>query len=141
MPEKPTKKKIVYDALFSIAASAVPLIVLQLVLLPLLAQYLPNGDEYGLVITLVGVMTVIAQTFDPLNNVRLIMEGTYREKGANGDFNILLTVCMGLGAIATFIGVSMYHVDTIHVILLAVSTLFCVANSYLGGGFSSKAGL
>lgn len=127
------KRKMFIDAGLSIAASAIPIATLQLILLPLLGQQLPNENEYGLIITLIGVMSVATQTFGPLNNVRLLLNQEYADTKECGDFNILLVLFAFAGALCTVIGSAIFFtsLNVIHIMLLSMATALNVINGYL----------
>lgn len=84
------KKEIAANSILNFIASALPLAILQLVVLPLINARL-GSEEYGLIVTLVGVLTLVSQTFgNTLNNVRLVHDLDYKALGVNGDFNLLV---------------------------------------------------
>lgn len=104
--------------------------VLQLVILPLLATKM-SEDHYGLVLTIVSVITVVSGGFGgALNNLRLIKQNDYEQSGKEGDFNIILIgemlVCSGLVGI-TLGQFELGIADCFWIILL---TVFWLAREY-----------
>lgn len=73
-------KKFLVDSLLNIISAALPLLILQLVSYPLIAKAL-GGEEYGLIITLISVFTVVSFPLgNVLNNIRLLKDNEYKEK-------------------------------------------------------------
>ncbi|MFW7420201.1 lipopolysaccharide biosynthesis protein [Vagococcus fluvialis] len=97
------KKKIVFDSFFNIIATAIPIIALQLVILPIIGLRL-GQNEYGLVITFISITTVFSIPFgNVLNNLRLLVEDEYQENRIVGDFNYLLLVSLMINSILVII--------------------------------------
>lgn len=131
------KKKAIGDAVLSIASSAIPLVSLQLVLMPLLARYLPNDNSYGLVVTLLGVTTVISQTFGPLNNIRLMLDYEYKEHQLSGDFNVLVLIFSGVSGLCAIVGTYIYigTFEVSHIFLIVLVTIINVLVGYFSVAF------
>jgi len=107
--ENQQKKKIVFDMALNITASMVPVAVLQLVIFPLFATRL-GDDRYGLLLTIVSLMTLCTGTFgNSLNNVRLLMQLKYSEQKLSGDFNVILLCLAILNCIVMGIGTYLYE--------------------------------
>ena len=63
-------KKIILDIVLNITATAIPLIILQLVVLPLIATKM-SDELYGFTLTIISTITIIASSLgNALNNVR-----------------------------------------------------------------------
>lgn len=85
-----TKKKIIKDVLLNIVATALPIIILQLIIQPIVAKRV-GSESYGLMLTLIGVFQIGVGIFgNSLNNIRLLSNRQYNEAHLVGDFNILL---------------------------------------------------
>lgn len=85
------KRKIIKDFIYNVIATSLPTLVLQLMILPLIAQKM-DGDEYGLVLTVVAaIMMLAAGVGNVINNVHLLSDKEYKEKNVSGDFGILLS--------------------------------------------------
>lgn len=131
------KKKIFFDVILNIIATAIPLLILQLISLPIVAYKL-GGDNYGVIITLISLFTLLSIPFgNVLNNVRLLLNEEYKEKNISGDFNILLVWSLIICSCLMFLGVSYYSetfsiLDTILTITIACLILI---REYLMVGF------
>lgn len=85
-----SRKKIILDSIFNIIATSIPIIVLQLVILPIVGK-IEGTDNYGIIITLISLSTVFSVPFgNVLNNIRLLMHDEYTREHVSGDFNLLL---------------------------------------------------
>ena len=81
------KKTIYKDFFINILASGIVTCVLQILIYPMLGQNF-NIMDYGLLLTIMGVVNIIASAFgNSLNNTRLLKNNLYKNPG---DFNILL---------------------------------------------------
>lgn len=130
-------KKMVFDSLFNILATAVPVIVLQIVILPLVGVKL-GQENYGVVITLISVSTVFSIPFgNVLNNIRLLMDEKYKENDVVGDFNFLLicsVFCNTFLVIASLI-IMKSSLNVIHIILLILVSGLNIVREYFLVGF------
>ena len=80
------KKKLILDFILNIIATALPIFVIQLIILPLVNKYSTN--EYGLIITYVSLFTVISQPLGgALDNIKLLTVKQYESIEEKGDFN------------------------------------------------------
>lgn len=125
------KKQVAADVALNIVATVLPLCVLQLVILPIMAQDM-KGDEYGLVVTVLSIFTVLPGVFGTaLNNVRLIFQNKYIEKDECGDFNIILLAVGMLCAIACIILLVLLGVnDPVSLLLLCLASLTWISREY-----------
>lgn len=90
--DKINRKKVLGDVLMNLVASILPVFVRMFLLLPYAATRM-DGEAYGLMLTLVSLMTIVSNTIgNALNNVRLLVNLDYQETRQVGDFNILLVV-------------------------------------------------
>ncbi len=126
-------RKIIFDAILSIIASAIPIVVIQLIVLPIVGMRL--GDtKYGLVVTLISMATLFSLPFgNVLNNVRLLMEGKYRQNNITGDFKILLTGSMVINSIIMIVGTIYYegYFSPIDVFLVILFSSLNLMREYL----------
>lgn len=84
--------RVVKDMAISVGGNAVPLFVLQFIVLPALGVNVPS-DQYGLVITLASFFSFCPATFGTvLNNVRLIRDNEYAEGDKGKDFSVLVAL-------------------------------------------------
>ncbi|WP_270370136.1 lipopolysaccharide biosynthesis protein [Aerococcus urinaeequi] len=94
------KIKIFGDVLLNIVASALPVIMLQLLVFPFLAKDI-DTESYGLMIAIYSLLNIIpAAIGTTLNNIRLLHDSSYRKLNIEGDFNILTFA----GSIISIIG-------------------------------------
>lgn len=89
------------DFVINISASLIYTFARQIVVFPLLASRLSDRD-YGTLLTIVGLATVCTTLVgNSLNNLRLIQNSLYAEKGFRGDFNLLCLFGMGVSVCAS----------------------------------------
>lgn len=126
-----SKKRMAFDMLLNIVASAVPLCVLQLVVLPLIAADM-SGDSYGLVVTMLSLFSMGPGVLGTvLNNIRLVYEEKYRSIGVVGDFNYLLVVCSAIGIMFVCLSyLALDSFDAVVVLLAAATSITWICNSY-----------
>jgi len=123
-------RKIIIDLVFNVGATAVPLIVLQLVIFPSLA--LQTSEEfYGFILTIISIVTVLGASLgNALNNVRLIRNNEYEQKGYNGDFSILLICELVIGGIVISISLLHYNLEKFNYFLIIIMTLLWILEEY-----------
>jgi O-antigen/teichoic acid export membrane protein len=132
-----SKKQFLLDSLLNIVATAIPIIILQLVTLPIIGDRL-GGDQYGLIVTLISLFTVLSFPFgNVLNNIRLLVDKEYSEKQIFGDFNILLISSIVLSTIMMIIGTIYYEgkFSFISISLIILISCFNLLREYLGVSF------
>ena len=79
------------DIIINIIANAVPIAVMQIMILPLLASSMTSTD-YGLILTSISLFTIISGTLgNILNNVKLLTFKEYKFKKLN-DLQILFII-------------------------------------------------
>lgn len=104
-----SKKNFFIDTLLNIIATAVPILTLQLIILPIVGARL-GGEEYGLVVTLISLFTLVSFPFgNVLNNVRLLHNKIYEQKKLTGDFNILLLQSVIISCIMVIMGTVLFE--------------------------------
>lgn len=114
------KKKIFTDMIINVVSSAIPVFLLQLVVYPLIAQKV-SQEKYGNMITSISVIMVISASLgNVLNNVRLLLNDKYQEKGIRGDFNRILISFIIISTIVTTASLVILKVGTGVDILLSV---------------------
>ena len=124
-------KKIVLDVILNVTATAIPLIILQLIVLPLIATKI-NNELYGLALTLISTITIIASSLgNALNNIRLIKNELYEQEGFQGDFPVLLLGELAVSCIVLIISISQYKLEYADSILLIILTFIWTAREYL----------
>jgi len=127
------KKKFLIDSLLNIISAALPLLILQLISYPLIARVV-GGEEYGLIITLISVITVVSFPLgNVLNNIRLLRDEEYKEANEEGDFNPLL-LGSSFVSILLIIYISFYidsSLEILDFILLSLITVASLWKEYL----------
>ena len=124
-------KRIVFDIMLNVTATAIPLIILQLIVLPLIATKI-SDEVYGLALTLISTITIISSSLgNALNNVRLIKNGLYEKKGLQGDFPVLLLGELVIGCIVLVFSVGQYKLEYVDLALLIILTFLWIAREYL----------
>lgn len=131
------KNRCIQDMILNILATAIPLLVLQFLILPGINSRI-GEEKYGLVVTLVSVFTLITSTLaGTLNNVRLLMNEQYVRAGINGDFNIIL-VCFSVVTSIAVVLLGKYYIgenDVAQLIGLVVITILICFDGYYSVGF------
>ena len=125
-------KKIINDMLLNLIATAIPVAVLQLIILPMLSKRM-ESDEYGLAATMLSVFNVIPASFgNVLNNIRLLYENKYRKNQYSGDFQIILLVMCILNFIIMTILTIYYEgsLKAIHLFLILITSFVWLLKEY-----------
>ena len=126
------KRKIFSDILLNITATMIPTVTLQLLIFPMLSNYM-SSEAYGLVVTMLAVFNVIpARMGTALNNVRLIHEEKYKKMDKGGDFQILLIMAEVINTVTIYF-VSIYYLgkfDFFSVFLTVIVSILWLAREY-----------
>ena len=131
------KKKIIFDMLLNITAAAIPVAVLQLVVLPLLGRKM-SDSSYGILVTILSLLNVVPATLgNALNNIRLI-EGEKDEK--QGDYNALLLILSALDLVVVAIFTFVYedHVTALGLALTLIVSVLWLMREYFIVAFRIK---
>ena len=121
-------KHITGDFAINILASVIYTFARQIVVFPLLAARLTDAD-YGTLLTVAGLANVCTgMVGNALNNIRLIQNSRYDERGVCGDFTLLCVI--GCGASVVFASVlrQLYALAPVTTLLLALYLI--VSNFY-----------
>lgn len=133
---KVQKKKLIIDFILNIIATALPIFVIQLCLLPLVNKYSPN--EYGLIITYVSLFTVISQPIGgTLDNIKLLAYKNYNDIEEKGDFNryiIYFSILDIVLIVAGYIIISK-SISILGLLLIIIISLLNFTRNYLGAFF------
>lgn len=126
------KKKIIMDMILNIISTAIPTVVLQLIILPSIANCV-DDNQYGLIVTILAMLNVIPATIgNALNNIRLVYEEKYNEEKIKGDFQILLTICEAINIALIFV-ISWYYLgkfDFINILLIIITSVLWLGREY-----------
>lgn len=116
-------KKIIVDMVLNICATALPLMILQLVIFPLIARKEGN-ESYGTILTVISLVTIVSGSLgNSLNNIRLIRNQDYEKEKICGDFQLLIFAEMIVSAIVVGISSIQYclkFIDYIFVVIMAI---------------------
>lgn len=121
-------REIYKDFVLGLAASAVTMVMLQVILYPVLARNF-SADEYGSILTVMGVANMLIVVIGgSLNNTRLLLQPKYEERGLEGDF---LPILVALSVIATvFFLAYLIWADNYSIV-----TMVCLLLLVLAGAF------
>lgn len=127
-------KRVSGDFIISILASVIYTFARQIVVFPLLAARLSEVD-YGTLLTVAGWANVCtAMIGSSLNNIRLIEDSRYQERGVRGDFNLLCLFGSGVSAVFAAMLWRMFALSPLTGVLLGaylvVSNLFGYATAF-----------
>lgn len=126
------KKKVIDDMLLNLIATAIPITVLQLVILPMLSHQM-GSDGYGLAVTMLSVFNVVPASFgNVLNNIRLLYENKYRENQYEGDFQIILLMMCIINFVAMSALTIYYENDLniFHLFLILMTSFLWLLKEY-----------
>lgn len=126
------KKKVILDMLLNIISTAVPTIILQLLILPSIANFV-DDNKYGLIVTILAMLNVVPATMgNSLNNIRLVYEERYKENKTKGDFQLVLVICETVNILLIFI-ISWYYLgkfDVINILLIIITGILWLGREY-----------
>ena len=131
-------KKIIIDFVLNIAASTIPLILLQYFILPYIAKKI-GTNNYGTIILILGIINIIVSAFgNSLNNGRLVDNKIYEK--IKGDYSIILIIFSISTIISSVLALKIYNIKIFNlsssVIIIAI--LLSVVNSYISVEFRIK---
>lgn len=118
--------------LLNLIATAIPIIVMQLLILPLVARKM-SEYEYGLVVTITAMLNVIPATFGSmLNNIRILRDSQYKESNIEGDFNVLLVILSIINVVLVIFLSCFYdkEISLIEMILTIITSLLWLSKEY-----------
>lgn len=133
--EKIKQNGIVVNMLLNTVAAAIPIVILQLVILPFVGKKV-SADEYGLIVTLLALLNVVPATLgNALNNIRLLHRKEYEDNNCTGDYPILLLYEIVINAvvvilISVYYGKSLYSFNAIHYLLLVGVSILWLCREY-----------
>lgn len=131
-------KNFLLDIIINLIGTGFPLVMLQLLVYPIIAQKI-SAEAYGKMQSIVSVVYLISGTIgSALSATRLIKEYEYREKNLSGDFHILDLLSSVVVLIVTPCIINLYLGGDIQRYDLILITAFSVLNYivlYYGVGF------
>ncbi|MBE6995179.1 MAG: hypothetical protein E7429_00370 [Ruminococcaceae bacterium] len=115
------------DFVVHILAFLIYTVARQIIVFPVLAHHLAD-DVYGMLLTVVGFANVCTALIGgSLNNIRLIRDAQYQEKGELGDFQILGAVGSGVSVVVAAVLWAVFRLHALTALLLA---LYLVVSNY-----------
>lgn len=131
------KLKVLFDMALNIAATALPIAVLQLIIYPQIAKLI-GGEEYGLMLTIYSVWIMIPNSLgNVLNNIKLLRFKDYQNLGENGDIALLLYRWLSISTVIIFGVIWIYsgEFSLIHLLLGVLIAAVILLKAYLEVGF------
>jgi len=120
--------RITGDFVINILASVIYTFARQIVVFPLLAARLTDGD-YGTLLTVTGLANVCTSLVgNSLNNIRLVQNSRYEEAGEKGDFHLLCLAGAALSVVFSLVLWAVFGYSWLTALLLTGHIL--VANLY-----------
>lgn len=127
------RKKFIQDNLLNIISSGIPVIVIQLIILPILAK-IEGPSNYGYIVTYISFSTLFSHAFGiTLNNARLIRNSNKTSINQNGDYNALLVLSLFANSIIVLLGTFILYplLSTNIVIMILVVSNINLIREYL----------
>lgn len=85
-------KNFLKNSVYNIFANSIPMLFLQLIILPLIAKNYTVG-QYGTILTIISIANVIIQIFGiGINNTRVIMNSFYMDKKITENYNKMFKI-------------------------------------------------
>lgn len=135
MPFFPRLKRISGDFIINILASVIYTFARQIVVFPLLAARLTDG-EYGTLLTITGLATVCTGVIgNSLNNIRLIEDSRYQERKLLGDFNVLCLLGSGVSVVFAVVLWRLFALPAVTAVLLAAYLVVSILYQYAAAFF------
>lgn len=125
------KKKIIYDSLLNIVATAVPLVVLQLLILPSVAKHL-GAEKNGTMLAIVSLFSILSLPLGTsFNNARLLRQVDYEDANVIGDFNICIIGASVINAVVMTVMTIIYSdYSVIQIALSVICSALGILNAY-----------
>lgn len=125
-------KKIIFDLFMTFMSSPIPVAVLQLLILPGIAN--KCGDViYGNIVSTVSAMSLVSIPFgNPINNVRILYNDRYEENDLQGDFNpiIFVNTILGLVCLLIIFQINKYDVSAFEMFLIFITVFMMILREY-----------
>ena len=135
-----TKKQVLIDGILNIIAAALPVVVLQLIIFPIVAQK-ETETIYGLMITIYAVFMLIPNICgNSICNVRLVKNSLYEREQLEGDFNVIVVKYGIINLVIGIIILAYYYrmKDPVGMCLSLIVILLTFLNAYYEVYFSIK---
>ena len=133
-------KQIATDMLINIVGTAIPLIVLQLIIYPIVAKKI-DAESYGQMQSIMSVIYLVGGTLgSALSTTRLVKDYEYREKNIFADFNYLFIIALIITTILVPVVVkAVFNIKSFtELLLIIIVAILNFATNYLQVGFRLK---
>lgn len=101
--------KMLNDFILNILASVILTFANQILAYPYISRMV-SIDEYGLILTTMGIINVIGVSLgNPLNNTRILLQPQYQRKNISGDYNLIFLVALAINFVLVFTIISIYY--------------------------------
>ena len=120
------------DMALNIVATLVPMVSLQLFILPLIARSM-SADAYGSAVAVIALFGLLPLTLgNVINNVRLLRNQAYVDRGLNGDFTVIVAALAMISAICTGV-CSWFSGETsiAELTLISIGSILMLVREYL----------
>ncbi|VBB43281.1 conserved membrane hypothetical protein [uncultured Paludibacter sp.] len=131
---KKTKiKNVSQDILLNVVANMIPVIILQFLIQPIVANKL-GAERNGLFITIIALLRfTVVITGSSLNNTRLLLDKMYKNNNFVGDFNLYLLVLSVVNIFIVAVGLILYgkSISAIEIFIICILSLLWMIKDYL----------
>ena len=111
------------DVVINIIANAIPVVLLQFLVHPFIANRL-GAEKNGLFVTLLALLhVVVVITSSSLSSTRLLLQKEYEIRNVKGDFNIYVCICLIINTLIVVGGELFYSQEVVWQDLLMITTL------------------
>lgn len=116
-------KKIYTDIMLNILSVIFPLIILQLITLPIIAKEL-HSEDFGEILFLISIFTLISFPIgNVINNVKLLTYVEYNKRKIQGDFGLILTIFIGISVVFYYILATSFEFEAYHIYIIVIIIL------------------
>ncbi|BCA85009.1 hypothetical protein EsVE80_05320 [Enterococcus saigonensis] len=126
------------NSLYNIIASFIPVVLIQLLILPLLARQ-TTVNNYGIILTLISIANILSQIFGVgLNNTRIILNNKYHKRNIIEDYNriFLILALISLPLLWLILNLLSIKLEVIPALLLYIFIILGIGNQYLTSEFN-----
>ena len=125
--------KIYGDMILNLAATGLPLVVLQLLIYPWVSR-IESADQYGLMITIYSLLVLICDPLGKsLNNIRLINSKEESEHGASSNYNHIMLLYIAVSIVVMIAGTIYYdkELTAVKLLLILMTGICLLVNGYI----------
>lgn len=131
-------KNFLKNSVYNIFANSIPMLFLQLIILPLIAKNYTVG-QYGTILTIISIANVIIQIFGiGINNTRVIMNSFYMDKKITENYNKMfkIMVIIIVPVISLILLIFKIKISYVLFILLNIYIILGFLNLYLSSEYN-----